>query len=243
MQQPVGYRAAQRARRDDRLLRPDHQPQRLGAVSPRAHLGARHGGVLCARHQRLPAAAPERRLDREVFRKLVPGRRHLRASIGHRGWWSLVGHTQAQYMVQGAADEDGRRRGAVGDGRTRRRCRSSPSATSPSAATCFAIHVPDLLSFLAYNRFSGKVEGINELQEAVPRRSMARATTCRRSSVTYWTFRTMVGTGDADARRWRCWACPAVSRDTLETSTDGCCGCCVPAIALPVPGQRHRLDR
>ena len=51
----------------------------------------------------------------------------------------------------------------------------------PEQKDVFAVKMPGLLSFLAYNRFSGEVQGIRELEAAVPRRSTGPATTCRRS--------------------------------------------------------------
>jgi cytochrome d ubiquinol oxidase subunit I len=107
----------------------------------------------------------------------------------------LVGHSQAQYMTRiqpmkmAAAEalwetEDPAAMSlfTIGDESERR--------------DVFAIRVPGLLSFLAHNRFSGEVRGINDLQreyelthgpgDYVPPVAMS-----------YWTFRIMIGAGTA----------------------------------------------
>ena len=60
----------------------------------------------------------------------------------------------------------------------------------------FSIRVPRLLSFLAYNQFTGKVEGINDLQEDFVT-IFGPGDYVPPAIVTYWSFRMMVGAGFA----------------------------------------------
>ncbi len=58
----------------------------------------------------------------------------------------------------------------------------------------FSIRIPYLLSFLATGDFSGKVEGINDLQ-AQYEQTFGPADYTPNTPVTYWTFRWMIGAG------------------------------------------------
>ena len=105
----------------------------------------------------------------------------------------IVGHTQAQYMIKvqpmkmaasealwESADPAPMSLFTVGD--------------ESAKEDLFAVKVPGLLSFLAYNRFSGEVQGIRDLQTAY------EATYGAGDYVppvmwTYWSFRMMVGAG------------------------------------------------
>ena len=58
----------------------------------------------------------------------------------------------------------------------------------------FAIKIPKMLSFLAYNRFSGKVLGINEIQ-AQYEEKYGPGDYIPPVALSYWTFRIMVGAG------------------------------------------------
>jgi cytochrome d ubiquinol oxidase subunit I len=106
---------------------------------------------------------------------------------------SLVGHSQAQYMIKiqpmkmAAAEalwetEDPAAMSlfTIGDEKNRE--------------DVFAIKVPGLLSFLAYNSFEGEVKGIKNLQEE----SVAKygpGNYVPPVAISYWTFRIMVGAG------------------------------------------------
>ena len=105
----------------------------------------------------------------------------------------LVGHSQAQYMIRiqpmkmAAAEalwqtEDPAAMSlfTIGNEKERR--------------DVFAIRVPGLLSFLAYNRFSGEVRGINDLQEEYMR-TYGPGDYVPPVAISYWTFRMMVGAG------------------------------------------------
>ena len=93
-----------------------------------------------------------------------------------------------------AADEDGRRRGALRDRAAARRSRSSRSARSTASQDVFSIRIPYLLSFLATGTFDGKVEGINDLQ-AQYEAQYGPGDYTPNIPVTYWTFRLMIGVG------------------------------------------------
>jgi cytochrome d ubiquinol oxidase subunit I len=105
----------------------------------------------------------------------------------------LVGHSQAQYMIKiqpmkMASAE------ALWES-------ESPAAMSlftignePERKDVFAIKVPGLLSFLAYNRFTGEVKGIKNLQ-AEYEQTYGPGNYVPPVAVSYWTFRIMVGAG------------------------------------------------
>ncbi len=105
----------------------------------------------------------------------------------------LLGHTQAQYMVKiqpmkMAAAE------ALWDS-------ESPAAMSlftvgdeKNLKDVFAIKIPGLLSFLAYNKFEGEVKGINDLQSE-DEAKYGPGDYVPPVAVSYWTFRIMVGAG------------------------------------------------
>lgn len=118
----------------------------------------------------------------------------------------LVGHSQAQYMMKiqpmkMAAAE------ALWD-------TEDPAAMSlftigdeANRKDVFAIKVPGLLSFLAYNRFEGEVKGINELQEEYVQ-THGPGDYVPPVAVSYWTFRIMAGAGFAmlGLALWGLWA-------------------------------------
>ncbi|RME69347.1 MAG: cytochrome ubiquinol oxidase subunit I [Chloroflexi bacterium] len=109
----------------------------------------------------------------------------------------LIGHTQTQHLVQTqpmkvAAAE------ALWES-------ESPAAMSlftignePELRDVFAIKVPGLLSFLAYNRFEGEVKGIKNIQ-AEYEQIYGPGNYIPPVAVSYWTFRIMVGSGMAMA--------------------------------------------
>ncbi len=105
----------------------------------------------------------------------------------------LIGHNQAQYMfkiqpMKMAAAE------ALWES-------ESPAAMSlftvgnePERRDVFAIRVPGLLSFLAYDRFEGEVPGIKNLQ-AEYEQKYGPGDYVPPVAVSYWSFRLMVGVG------------------------------------------------
>jgi cytochrome d ubiquinol oxidase subunit I len=58
----------------------------------------------------------------------------------------------------------------------------------------FAIRIPKLLSFLAYNQLSGRVEGMNDLQERYTQ-EFGPGDYTPPPVIPYWSFRVMVGAG------------------------------------------------
>ena len=94
----------------------------------------------------------------------------------------------------------------------------------------FAVRVPGLLSFLAYNRFEGEVKGIKELQ-AQYERQFGPGDYAPPVMWTYWTFRVMVGAG-ALMFLLAAWAAYAAARERID-SNRALLASLVPAIALP----------
>jgi len=141
----------------------------------------------------------------------------------------IVGHNQAQYMTRiqpmkmasaealwESADPAPMSLFTWGNERERR--------------DVFAIKVPGLLSFLAYNRFSGEVRGIKDLQAEYEAR-YGPGDYVPPVKWTYWTFRAMVGAGMAMLLLGG-WALLAVLRESFERSPR-LLALLVPAIALP----------
>ncbi len=104
----------------------------------------------------------------------------------------LVGHTQAQHMVQTQPMKMAAAEALY----------NSQDPASFSLLTIgdlngnevFAIRVPDLLSVLAYNSTTGEVQGINELQ-AQDVKQYGPGDYVPLVPVIYWSFRLMVGAG------------------------------------------------
>jgi len=105
----------------------------------------------------------------------------------------LVGHTQAQHMVQiqpmkMAAAE------ALWESANPAPMSIFTIGSQPELKDVFAIKIPGLLSFLAYNRFSGEVQGIKNLQ-AEYEQTYGPGNYIPPVAVSYWTFRLMIGAG------------------------------------------------
>jgi cytochrome d ubiquinol oxidase subunit I len=94
----------------------------------------------------------------------------------------------------------------------------------------FAIKVPGLLSFLAYNRFEGEVKGIRELNEEYTQR-YGPGDYVPPVKWTYWTFRMMVGAGMV-MLVLAAWATFGVVRERFE-GMGRLLAVLVPAIGLP----------
>jgi len=105
----------------------------------------------------------------------------------------LVGHAQAQHMVQTqpmkmaaaeslweSADPASFSLFTIGDQQNKR--------------DVFSLRIPGVLSLLAYNQFSGKVMGINELQ-ALYEQKYGPGNYVPSVFLNYWSFRVMVGAG------------------------------------------------
>ena len=105
----------------------------------------------------------------------------------------LVGHTQAQYMtriqpMKMAAAE------ALWNTEDPAAMSIFTIGNEHERKDVFAIRIPGLLSFLAHNRFSGAVEGINNLQDDYVQ-LYGPGDYVPPVAVSYWTFRIMVGAG------------------------------------------------
>ncbi len=105
----------------------------------------------------------------------------------------LVGHSQAQYMIKVqpmkmAAAE------ALWESENPAGMSLLTIGNEPELRDVFAVRVPGLLSFLAYNRFSGEVKGIKNLQ-AEYEQTYGPGNYIPPVAVSYWTFRIMVGAG------------------------------------------------
>ncbi|MCG6964667.1 MAG: cytochrome ubiquinol oxidase subunit I [Acidobacteria bacterium] len=105
----------------------------------------------------------------------------------------LVGHTQAQYMtriqpMKMAAAE------ALWNTEDPAAMSIFTIGNEHERKDVFAIRIPGLLSFLAHNRFSGAVEGINNLQDDYVQR-YGPGDYVPPVAISYWTFRIMVGAG------------------------------------------------
>jgi cytochrome d ubiquinol oxidase subunit I len=141
----------------------------------------------------------------------------------------VVGHSQAQYMLREqpmkmAAAE------ALWD-------TESPAAMSlftwgnePERRDVFALKVPALLSFLAYNRLKGEVRGIKSLQAEYEAR-YGPGDYVPPVKWTYWNFRAMVGAGTA-MLLLAAWAAAAALRDRVDGS-GRLLALLVPALVLP----------
>jgi cytochrome d ubiquinol oxidase subunit I len=107
----------------------------------------------------------------------------------------VVGHTQAQYMIR---VQPMKMAAAEALWQT-----ENPAAMSlftwgnePERRDVWAVRVPGLLSFLAYNRFEGEVRGIREIQAEYEAKH-GPGDYVPPVKWTYWNFRAMAGAGMA----------------------------------------------
>ncbi len=105
----------------------------------------------------------------------------------------LVGHSQAQHMVR---TQPMKMASAEALWETANPASFSLLTIGDEAnrRDVFAIRIPNLLSFLAYNRLDGEVKGINNLQEEYEAK-YGPGDYVPPVAVSYWTFRFMVGAG------------------------------------------------
>jgi cytochrome bd ubiquinol oxidase subunit I len=109
----------------------------------------------------------------------------------------FVGHSQAQHMVQVqpmkiAAAE------ALWESQNPASFSLITIGNEPERRDVFAIRIPDALSILAYNRPTGEVKGIKNLQ-AEYEQQYGPGDYVPPVAITYWVFRFMVGAGFAMA--------------------------------------------
>jgi cytochrome d ubiquinol oxidase subunit I len=142
---------------------------------------------------------------------------------------AVVGHAQAQYMMKiqpmkMASAE------ALWDNANPAPMSLFTWGDEREKRDVWAVKVPGLLSFLAYNRFDGEVKGIREIQ-ATYERQYGPGDYTPPIKWTYWSFRAMVGAGTV-MLALAVWALLAAWRDRIETSP-ALLAILVPAIALP----------
>ncbi len=100
----------------------------------------------------------------------------------------------------------------------------------PARKDVFALKLPGMLSFLAYNRFAGEVKGIRQLEAEYEAR-YGPGSYVPPIKWTYWTFRAMVGAGML-MLALAAWALVAVLRGRFEAAPR-LLALLVPALALP----------
>jgi cytochrome d ubiquinol oxidase subunit I len=141
----------------------------------------------------------------------------------------VVGHNQAQYMVRVQPMKMASAE-ALWESANPAPMSLFTWGNEADRRDVFAIKVPGLLSFLAHNRFSGEVKGINEL-EAQYRVAYGPGDYAPPVKWTYWTFRAMVGAGMA-MLLLAAWALPGLLREGYEKRRR-LLALLVPAIVLP----------
>jgi len=142
---------------------------------------------------------------------------------------ALVGHTQAQHMVRTqpmkmAAAE------ALWESENPASMSLFTWGNEPERRDVWAVKVPGLLSFLAYNRFDGEVKGVKNIQAEYEQR-YGPGDYAPPIKWTYWTFRAMVGAGTL-MLLLAAWAALAAGRNRLDASPR-LLALLVPAMALP----------
>ncbi len=105
----------------------------------------------------------------------------------------IVGHNQSQYMIKVqpmkmAAAE------ALWNTENPASMSLFTFGDEKNRKDVFAIRVPGLLSFLAYNKFEGEVKGINDLQKEYETK-YGTGDYVPPVAISYWTFRIMIGAG------------------------------------------------
>jgi cytochrome d ubiquinol oxidase subunit I len=141
----------------------------------------------------------------------------------------IVGHNQAQYMtriqpMKMAAAE------ALWESADPAPMSLFTWGNEPERRDVFAIKAPGLLSFLAYNRFTGEVKGITNLQAEYEAR-YGPGDYVPPVKWTYWNFRAMVGAGFV-MLLLGAWALATMLTGSFERSPR-LLALLVPAIALP----------
>lgn len=128
---------------------------------------------------------------------------------------SLVGHAQAQHMIKVqpmkmAAAE------ALWESENPAAMSLFTIGNEAERRDVWALKVPGLLSFLAYNRFEGEVKGIRNLQEEYVQK-YGPGDYVPPVALSYWSFRIMIGAGTL-LLLLGLWAQLAVMRDKVLDS-------------------------
>jgi cytochrome d ubiquinol oxidase subunit I len=106
---------------------------------------------------------------------------------------TLIGHSQAQHMIEAqpmkmAAAE------ALWESEDPASLSLLTIGDLSETREIFSIRIPRALSLLAYNRFDGRVRGINEIQVEYEQ-TYGPGDYVPPMAISYWTFRAMVGAG------------------------------------------------
>jgi cytochrome d ubiquinol oxidase subunit I len=105
----------------------------------------------------------------------------------------VVGHSQAQHMIRAQPMKMASAE-ALWESQNPAAMSLFTIGNEPERRDVFAIKIPGVLSFLAYNRFDGEVKGIKDLQ-AEYEQIYGPGNYVPPVAVSYWTFRLMVGAG------------------------------------------------
>jgi cytochrome d ubiquinol oxidase subunit I len=105
----------------------------------------------------------------------------------------VIGHSQAQHMIKAQPMKMASAE-ALWESQNPAAMSLFTIGNEPERRDVFAIKIPGLLSFLAYNRFDGEVKGIKNLQ-AEYEQIYGPGNYVPPVAVSYWTFRFMVGAG------------------------------------------------
>jgi cytochrome d ubiquinol oxidase subunit I len=129
--------------------------------------------------------------DREVFRRSF--RMAVVYALAGAVTVMLLGHSQTQHMVQVqpmkiAAAE------ALWESADPASFSLLTIGNEPERRDVVAFRIPGALSFLAYNRFTGEVKGIQDLQAEYETR-FGPGDYVPPVAISYWTFRLMIGAG------------------------------------------------
>ena len=107
---------------------------------------------------------------------------------------ALVGHAQAQHMVQSQPMKM-----AAAEALFTNEAPASMSIFTigdlQGSKDVFSLRIPDLLTILAYNNTNGEVKGLNDLQTAYQQKYGAGDYIPQPLWLIYWSFRAMVGAG------------------------------------------------
>jgi cytochrome d ubiquinol oxidase subunit I len=141
----------------------------------------------------------------------------------------VVGHTQAQHMTRAQPMKMASAE-ALWDSADPAPMSLFTWGDEPARKDVFALKVPGMLSFLAYNRFTGEVKGIRQLEAEYEAR-YGPGSYAPPIKWTYWTFRAMVGAGLL-MLALAAWALVQVLRARFE-ATPRLLALLVPALALP----------
>lgn len=107
---------------------------------------------------------------------------------------ALTGHSQAQYLMHAQPMKMAAAEGLWEDSGDPAAWTLYASIDTENKESTNRIDIPYLLSYLAYNKFTGKVEGMNTLQEKMVQQH-GEGNYIPPVKTVFWSFRIMAGTG------------------------------------------------